>query len=137
MKNSKKIYILCNISLLMAAMISGLSFVAQKAGMNYVGPFTFNVLRSLIGSLSLVPVILLQARIADTKMTQKDTKRIKSIMERRAACRFCIIYCVFNKSVLYDFCACRKSRIYNFFVCFICSGDCRFYEAKTFTECSS
>ena len=59
----KKLYILCNISLLLAAMISGLSFVAQKAGMDYVGPFTFNVMRSLIGSLSLLPVIFLQDKI--------------------------------------------------------------------------
>lgn len=72
----KKLYILCNISLLLAAMISGLSFVAQKAGMDYVGPFTFNVMRSLIGSLSLLPVIFLQDKISKTQMTKEESKAL-------------------------------------------------------------
>lgn len=55
-KAFNKLYIYCNISLILAAFISGLSFVAQKLGMNYVGPFTFNTLRCFIGSLSLLPL---------------------------------------------------------------------------------
>ena len=47
-----------NIALLMTALIWGLSFVAQRAGMEYVGPFTFNMVRSLLGALSLIPVII-------------------------------------------------------------------------------
>lgn len=47
-----------NFALLMTALIWGLSFVAQRAGMEYVGPFTFNMVRSLLGALSLVPVII-------------------------------------------------------------------------------
>ena len=53
----KKLYIYCNISLVLAAFISGLSFVAQKLGMQYVGPFTFNTLRCLIGTMALFPVM--------------------------------------------------------------------------------
>lgn len=56
-KTFNKLYIWCNISLLMAALISGLSFVAQKLGMHYVGPFTFNTLRCFIGALSLLPLL--------------------------------------------------------------------------------
>ena len=52
--DAKNLYIFCNISLLLAALISGVSFVAQKLGMLYVEPFTFNVLRCFIGSFSLV-----------------------------------------------------------------------------------
>lgn len=55
----KKLHIYCNISLLLAALISGLSFVAQKLGMHYVGPFTFNTLRCFIGAFSLLPAIFL------------------------------------------------------------------------------
>lgn len=55
----KKLYILCNLSLITAAFISGLSFVAQKIGMNFVGPFTFNTLRSFLGFFSLIPLIFL------------------------------------------------------------------------------
>lgn len=57
-KSFNKLYIYCNLSLILAAFISGLSFVAQKLGMHYVGPFTFNALRCFIGALSLVPLIL-------------------------------------------------------------------------------
>ena len=42
----------------LTALIWGISFVAQRAGMEYIGPFTFNGIRSFIGALSLLPVIL-------------------------------------------------------------------------------
>lgn len=41
--------------LLLTAVIWGLAFVAQRLGMEYVGPFTFNGVRFLLGSLVLVP----------------------------------------------------------------------------------
>lgn len=44
--------------LLLTALIWGASFVAQRTGMEYIGPFTFNGIRSLLGSLALLPVIL-------------------------------------------------------------------------------
>jgi drug/metabolite transporter (DMT)-like permease len=43
--------------LLVAAAIWGFAFVAQRAGMEHVGPFTFNGLRFLLGSLALLPVL--------------------------------------------------------------------------------
>lgn len=43
--------------LLLAALIWGVAFVAQSVGMEYVGGFTFNAARSLIGSAVLLPVI--------------------------------------------------------------------------------
>ncbi len=52
-----KLYLYCNISLVLAAVISGLSFVAQKLGMNYVEPFTFNTLRCFIGAIALLPMM--------------------------------------------------------------------------------
>lgn len=45
--------------LLLAAIIWGASFVAQVVGLDYVGPFTFLAVRSLLGSLVLLPVIAL------------------------------------------------------------------------------
>ncbi len=45
--------------LIITATIWGLAFVAQRIGMEYVGPFTFNGLRFALGSLSLLPVIFL------------------------------------------------------------------------------
>ncbi len=46
-----------NAMLLLAAFIWGTAFVAQSVGMDYVGPFTFNSVRNIIGSLVLVPVM--------------------------------------------------------------------------------
>lgn len=45
--------------LLLTATIWGVAFVAQSAGMDYVGGFTFNCIRSLIGGLVLIPCIFL------------------------------------------------------------------------------
>ena len=41
--------------LLLVATIWGLAFVAQRIGMDHVGPFTFNGLRFVLGGLSLLP----------------------------------------------------------------------------------
>ena len=49
--------------LLLTATIWGISFVAQSEGGDAVGAFTFNATRNLIGSLVLVPVILLLGRL--------------------------------------------------------------------------
>ncbi len=45
--------------LLLASFIWGTAFVAQSVGMDYIGPFTFNGIRSLIGSAVLLPFIAL------------------------------------------------------------------------------
>ena len=44
--------------LTLCAVIWGSSFVAQSTGAQFVGPFTFMSLRSLLGSAFLLPVIL-------------------------------------------------------------------------------
>lgn len=43
--------------LLLTATIWGVAFVAQSVGMDYIGPFTFNVVRNVIGGLVLIPCI--------------------------------------------------------------------------------
>ena len=43
----------------LTALIWGTAFVAQKSGLDYLGPFTFNGVRSLIGGLALLPCIVL------------------------------------------------------------------------------
>jgi len=48
--------------LLLTATIWGFAFVAQRVGMEYVGPFTFNGVRFALGSLSLVPLLFLLDR---------------------------------------------------------------------------
>lgn len=46
-----------NALLVLTALIWGCAFVAQSVGMDYVGPFTFNMARFLIGAVVLLPVI--------------------------------------------------------------------------------
>jgi len=43
--------------LLISALIWGFAFVAQRAGMQHVGPFTFNAIRFTLGGLFLLPFI--------------------------------------------------------------------------------
>ncbi len=43
--------------LLITAMIWGFAFVAQRVGMKYVGPFTFNGVRFFLGCLPLLPFL--------------------------------------------------------------------------------
>lgn len=45
--------------LFMAALVWGMAFVSQKAGMDSMGPLTFNGSRNLIGAAVLIPVILI------------------------------------------------------------------------------
>jgi len=51
-----------NILLLLTALIWGFAFVAQRASMVYVGPFTFNAFRFALGGLSLVPLVFVIER---------------------------------------------------------------------------
>ncbi|MDR1239881.1 MAG: DMT family transporter [Treponema sp.] len=51
-----------DILLLLTAGIWGFGFVAQRSGMEYVGPFAFNGIRFILGSLSLLPLILFRSR---------------------------------------------------------------------------
>ena len=46
-----------NIMLLITAMIWGAAFVAQSDGMNYIEPFTYGAVRTLLGGAVLIPII--------------------------------------------------------------------------------
>ena len=49
-----------DLMLVVAAMIWGFAFVAQRIGMDYVGPFTYNGVRFALGALVLLPILLLR-----------------------------------------------------------------------------
>ena len=73
----KKKQIKGTLLLLLAAIIWGSAFVAQSVGMEYVGPFTFNCVRTLIGGIVLIPCItLLNHGKAKKKMTSSEKKRL-------------------------------------------------------------
>lgn len=48
-----------DLMLLITAAIWGTAFVAQRVGMDYVGPFTFTAARFFLGALSLLPLLLI------------------------------------------------------------------------------
>jgi drug/metabolite transporter (DMT)-like permease len=48
--------------LLLTAIIWGFAFTAQRAGMEFIGPFTFNGIRFLIGSVSILPLIFWETK---------------------------------------------------------------------------
>lgn len=48
--------------LFLAAAIWGVAFVAQSVGMDYMGPFTFNGARFLMGSLVLLPLVCIRRK---------------------------------------------------------------------------
>ena len=45
--------------LLLTALIWGFAFVAQRSGMRDIGPFAFNGVRFALGTLSLLPLLIL------------------------------------------------------------------------------
>ena len=47
------------ILLFLTALIWGVAFVAQSVAMDYIGPYTFNAVRSLLGGIVLVPCVFL------------------------------------------------------------------------------
>ena len=55
-----------SVALLLAAIIWGTAFVAQSEGMNYVEPFTYNAIRTLIGGIILIPFVI-GSRIKESK----------------------------------------------------------------------
>lgn len=61
-----------NLLLLLAAIIWGFAFVAQRIGAQYIGSFTFNSIRFALGSLSLLPFII----ILDHKARKQQTKEV-------------------------------------------------------------
>jgi drug/metabolite transporter (DMT)-like permease len=50
--------------LLLTAAIWGFSFVAQRAGMEHIGPVTFSAVRFALGTLALLPLLLARRRAA-------------------------------------------------------------------------
>lgn len=48
--------------LLLVAIIWGFAFVAQRSGMEVIGPFAFSGVRFALGAVSLLPVLMIQRR---------------------------------------------------------------------------
>lgn len=60
--------------LFLTASIWGIAFVAQSVGMDYVGAFTFNAVRSIIGGIILIPCIFLLNKISKKEKKTNEQK---------------------------------------------------------------
>ena len=108
--------------LLLAAIIWGIAFVAQSVGMKYVGGFTFNAVRSLIGAVVLIPLIfILKKRNYPSDSASKASGRsdtssntVSNMQEKKTliiggiACGICL--CLASNFQVYNR---RKSRLYH------------------------
>ncbi|MGE4421612.1 MAG: DMT family transporter [Pseudodesulfovibrio sp.] len=65
-----------DILLFVTAAIWGLAFVAQRVGMEHVGPLTFNGIRFALGALALVPLILALEKRREPGNLGADKKRM-------------------------------------------------------------
>lgn len=69
----KKTALRSSFLLFLAAFIWGVAFVAQSVGMDYMGPFTFNGARFLMGSMVLLPLVIYRR-----KGKSKESKKFGS-----------------------------------------------------------
>lgn len=65
--------------LLLTATIWGVAFVAQSVGMEYIGPFTFNAARNLIGAIVLIPCIGLLQKIGGGRRGTDETQSAAAV----------------------------------------------------------
>ena len=65
--------------LFLTAFIWGVAFVAQSVGMNYIGPFTFSCVRSILGGIVLIPCILFLDRL---KMKEEGVTEKRTMSEK-------------------------------------------------------
>ena len=81
--------------LFVAALIWGVAFVAQRVGMDYVGLFTFNAVRNLIGAAVLVPCIFILDRVGSTGREKTAQEQNGAESEKRLLIRGGIVTGIF------------------------------------------
>ena len=79
-------HILGSLMLLGAALFWGLAFVAQYMGMDHVGPYTFQAVRSLVGAACLAPFGLLLGRRALRRGIERAAHYKRTLWLGGAAC---------------------------------------------------
>ena len=70
------------ILLFITAVIWGVAFVAQSAGMDYVGTYTFNAVRCLLGGIVLIPCVFFLTRSAKKEQKKDGTASKMPVMDR-------------------------------------------------------
>ena len=68
----KKVTLRSSLLLFLAAFIWGVAFVAQSVGMDYMGPFSFNGARFLMGSVVLLPLVMIRRKAGKIKNAERS-----------------------------------------------------------------
>lgn len=85
MKNINFKHLRSNFLLILTAFIWGSAFVAQSSATDSVQPFTFNMMRSIVGAIVLLPVIAMFSR-KDKKENKKSVGTKKDLIIGGIAC---------------------------------------------------
>lgn len=72
--------------LILTAFIWGTAFVAQSVGMDYLGSFTFNGVRSLIGGVALIPCIWILQKLNDKSDPVTEERNRKDLLIGGISC---------------------------------------------------
>ena len=72
--------------LVLAAFFWGISFVMQDKAAFYLSPFAINGIRSLIGTLSLMPLILLRSRKSGVPVLENTPEKRKALIISGVLC---------------------------------------------------
>ena len=87
MHDTKKMRILSNLMLILAAAIWGSNFIFQKTVATDIGPFFFMSCRSILGSLTLIPIILFfQKRNPAPEKSTYNRATLFSLLRTAAFC---------------------------------------------------
>ena len=77
-----------NLMMLLAASIWGFAFVAQRVGMETMGPHWFNSLRFFIGVVALTPVVIWMDRVQAKSATESPKSSVKILLMGGAVAGF-------------------------------------------------
>ena len=77
-----------NLMMLLAASIWGFAFVAQRVGMETMGPHWFNSLRCFIGVVALTPVVIWRDRCQAKSATESPKSSVKTLLMGGAVAGF-------------------------------------------------
>ena len=71
--------------LLFVAIVWGFAFVFQNQAIEYMGPFTLNGLRCIIGALFLLPVIIYRSKKKNSPLTNIVLKDLNLLLLNTSA----------------------------------------------------
>ncbi len=72
--------------LVLTSLIWGTAFVAQSKGGKAIGPYAFNSIRSFIGAIALIPVIIFLDKIIDNKKKPKTKEEFIILLKGGVMC---------------------------------------------------